>query len=170
MPPDNPFTLFAKNEPLMCEIPNQPIDNYCTTCPKQDISIIFDPHGSSIDSEVDEYNEAEDLTITPISGSDLWSIDGLIDAYHRLHGDEQTAQLLAVFTSKGNGAGLGYRIERANHFSDRYDIDHDDKIIYLDNNQTFSTYTNDEAANALHDALEDIARHIAFENETFGEP
>lgn len=166
MPQDNPLTLLEENE-VATDTANTSVDQYCTTCPLQDTSIVFDPNGASIDAEVDEYDEAEDLVFTPISGSVLWGVDGVVDAYHRLYGDEQTAQLLAVFTPEGNGAGLGYRIERANHWFDRYDINHDNKIIYLDNNQAFSTYTNDEAADALHDALSDIARHIAFESETF---
>lgn len=162
MSQDNPLTLLDENE-VATNISNTSVDQYCTTCPLRDTSIVFDPNGASIDAEVGEYDQAEDLLFTPILGSVLWSVDGIVDAYHRLYGDEQTAQLLAAFTSEGNGAGLGYRIKKASHWFERYDIDHENKIIYLDNDQTFSTFTNDEAA----DALEDIARHIAFENETF---
>lgn len=168
MPQDSPLTALEANEPPS-ETSNTNVDQYCATCPLRDTSIVFNPDGSSIDAEIEDYDTAENLELPPISGSELWSIDGVVDAYHRAYGDEQIAQLLAVFTPSNSGAGLGYRIEKAEHWFDRYDIDHDAKVIYLDNDQAFSTYTNDEAANALHDALGDIARHIAFENETFWE-
>jgi hypothetical protein len=45
-------------------------------------------------------------------------------------------------------------------------VNYDDKIIYLDKDQYFSTFTNNEAAEALSAAVLDIAQHIAYENET----
>jgi hypothetical protein len=105
MPQDSPLTALVENEPST-DSANTDVGQYCAICPQQDISVVFDPNGSSIDAEVEEYAGAEDLTFTEISGNDTWSFDGVIDAYNRKYGEEKLAELLAIFTAGGSGGGL----------------------------------------------------------------
>jgi len=166
MAQDNPLTALEENE-VPATISNTSVDQYNCNCPLQNISVVFDPAASGIDAEVDDYDDAEDLTFPELSSSERWSMDGLVDAYQKRYGDEDLAQLMAVVSPKNDRAGLGYKITSASHYMDRYDINHETKTIVLDYDQAFSTFTNDNAAEALHDAISDIARHIAFENESF---
>ena len=91
----------------------------------------------------------------------------MVDAYAELYGDEKLAQLLYIFTSDGQGAGLGYQVAKSDFWIDNYSVNHDDKIIYIDSQETFSNFSNEEAAHSINNAIADIAKNISYENETF---
>ncbi len=131
------------------------------------ISLIFNSNSREIDDKIDEYKEAIDLVLPKISTKDDWTFDGLIDAYSEIYNDEQLAQLLYVFSPEDQGAGLGYEVAKSDFWIDNYSIDHEKKIIYLDSDETFSNFSNEEAAHSLNKAIIDIGRHIAYESESF---
>ncbi|QUJ75372.1 hypothetical protein KDD17_10270 [Sulfitobacter albidus] len=158
---------LAEAEAALTQLDNSPIGRDCPTCPDRNVAVYFDPNGSSIDAEVEDYRDAIILPSSNIPGSDKVDTGGIVDAFQRKYGDQLLAQLFAVLTPEGFGGGLGYRILSRSHIIHRYDVDFENKIIALDDDQFWSNFTNDEAADALHEALEDIAAHIAYQNETF---
>jgi len=158
---------FAEADASLAQLDNSPVGRDCPYCPDRDIVVYFDPNGQSIDAEVEDYRNAIILPPSNVPGGDKVDKGGIVDAFQRKYGDELLAQLFAVLTPEGYGGGLGYRILSRSHIIHRYDVDFENKIIALDDDQFWSNFTNDEAAEALHEALEDIAAHIAYQNETF---
>lgn len=134
---------------------------------KEDLSLIFNPKSNIIDKNVDEYKDAIDLNLSKIPLTNSWTFDGMVDAYAELYGDEKLAQLLYIFTSEGQGAGLGYQVAKSDFWIDNYSVNHDDKMIYIDSDETFSNFSNEEAAHSINNAIADIAKNISYENETF---
>ncbi|MFY0581155.1 LysM peptidoglycan-binding domain-containing protein [Cystobacter fuscus] len=112
----------------------------------------FSPGKATIDSAVAEYQQAAPLYLPEISSEkEPWTYEGLIDAYARLHGAADSARLLFLLSKEGGGAG--YEIHKKKMYIDAWDVDHEQKIIFIDEDEIFSGRTNREAAMALHRAI-----------------
>jgi hypothetical protein len=115
-------------------------------------SLLFDSSNTLIDSSVQEYATAQPLNLPGLPLNGAVTSDGLIDAYGKLHGFEELAKILYLTTP----GGLGYKIQLASHWIEDWDVDHEKKIIYLDNDGIFSgATTNQQAAKYLKDAVEE---------------
>lgn len=112
---------------------------------------VFDPQSKAPDSQVDEYAQAEPLTFKPIDPEEPWTIDGAIDAYGDMFGEEDLAKLLTVVSEKGGG--LGFKIKKKDFLVASYEIDKANKIIFIDVDEVFSTRTNREAAETLREVI-----------------
>jgi hypothetical protein len=112
---------------------------------------VFDPTSKAPDSQVPELAQAEPLVLPPIDPDAPWTLHGLIDAYGDMFGEEDLAKLLFVVSKKGGG--LGFTIEKKDFFVHAYEVDKAKKIIFIDEDEVFSTRTNREAADTLREAI-----------------
>ncbi|MFY0577314.1 hypothetical protein ACN28S_26025 [Cystobacter fuscus] len=114
--------------------------------------MLFDSSNTLVDSIVQEYNTAEPLNLPGLPLNGPVTSDGLIDAYGQLYGFEELAKLLYLTTP----GGIGYKIQLASHWIEDWDVDHERKTIFLDNEGSFSgATTNQQAAEYLKDAVEE---------------
>ncbi|WNG24868.1 hypothetical protein F0U62_13255 [Cystobacter fuscus] len=113
--------------------------------------MLFDSSNTLIDDSVQEHSDAQQLNLPQIPLENTASSDGVIDAYAAMYGFEELAKLIYLTSPKG----LGYKVEPATHWIEDWEVDHDEKTIYVDNAGVFSgPTTNQEAAEYLKDAIE----------------
>ena len=125
-----------------------------TATPSQPVlgkGLLFDSSNTLLDSSIQEYDTAEPLKLPGLPLNRSVTSDGLVDAYEQLYGFEELAKLLYLTTP----GGRGFKIELASHWVDDWDVDHEKKVIFLDNAAIFSgATTNQQAARYLKDAVE----------------
>ncbi|MCI5167383.1 MAG: hypothetical protein D3903_15140 [Candidatus Electrothrix sp. GM3_4] len=113
---------------------------------------VFNPNATVIDKAVDKYNDATLLELPKIDPNEAWSIDGLVDAYADQYGIEELSKLLYIFKDKVGG--MGYTLRKASHWIDSWEVDHEAKLIFIDDDEIFSSRTNVEAAATMKDLIE----------------
>jgi hypothetical protein len=127
------------------------VDQSSTVNTASGLCCMWDPAGTAPDAGAPELADAEALDLPASDPNAAWTLHGMIDAYGDIFGLEELSKVLFLVAKEGGG--MGYTIERADFAFESYEVDHAEKKIFIDVDEVFGTRTNQEAAEALREAI-----------------